>query len=268
MDPVYSVFISCLLIGLLVGTLAGMLGIGGGLIIVPLLSYMLVHWLGLATDAAMPVAVATSLSTIIFTGMSSAWAHFRLGNLNSFIVLWSCLGVAAGGTVGALVASSISGHTLKNIFAVLVLVIAAKMIFGRNWVSGNTAARPALVTVGGFTGFFSALMGIGGGALMVPALVWFQVNLRQAIGCAAMGGVILALFGTASFIVAGWDRIDVLDGAIGYVYLPATLGIVTTSIFTAALGARLGQKINTKLLKRLFAGLLVLVSVRMILGIE
>ncbi|MEG3766562.1 sulfite exporter TauE/SafE family protein [Alteromonas sp. 14N.309.X.WAT.G.H12] len=268
MEPYSLIFLWCLGIGLVVGLLAGMLGIGGGLIIVPALSYLMVHFLGMNTDTVMPMAVATSLSTIIFTGFSSALAHHRLGNLSRFVVTWSGLGIAAGSVAGAYTASAISGHTLKNIFAVLVILVATQMVFQKSRPSGHKANKPILLSVGGGTGFISALMGIGGGALLVPALIWFQVNVRQAIGCAAFSGLVVALFGTASFISAGFSATGLPDNSIGYVYYPATLGIVTTSVFTANLGAKLGQKMNTDILKKLLAGLLVLVSIRMIVGIE
>lgn len=268
MDPFLIIFMCCLALGLLVGLLAGMLGIGGGLIIVPCLSYLMVHFLGISTDIVMPMAVATSLSTIIFTGLSSVMAHKKLGNLDRHIVVYSGIGIAFGAVAGAFVASAISGHLLKNIFAVLVMLVAAQMIFGKREASRHEASKPTLIAVGSGVGGISALMGIGGGALLVPALVWFRVGVRQAIGCAAFSGLVVALFGTSSFIFTGADVPGLPEKAIGYVYWPATLGIVCTSVFTANLGARLGQRMNTQLLKKILAGLLVLVSIRMIVGIE
>tara|TARA_A200000159_G_scaffold131846_1_gene129170 strand:- start:16723 stop:17460 length:738 start_codon:yes stop_codon:yes gene_type:complete len=245
-----------------------MLGIGGGLIIVPVLSYLLVHTLGMTTETVMPVAIATSLSTIIFTSMSSAFAHYRLGNIQKNIVLFTGIGIAVGAILGAQIASRISGELLKDIFAVLVMLIAAQMIFGKQKTSDNTATRFSLAAVGSGTGLISALMGIGGGALLVPALVWFRVNVRSAIGGAALCGLVIALFGTASFVITGWDAPDVPQYSLGYVYLPAMAGIVTTSMITANIGAKLGQKVNVRVLKAMLACLLVLVSIRMILGIE
>ena len=268
MDPTTLIFVCCLGIGLVVGLLAGMLGIGGGLIIVPALSYLMVHFLAIDMDTVMPMAVATSLSTIIFTGLSSARAHHKLGNINRFVVLYSGIGIAVGSIAGAHLASAISGHMLKDIFAVLMMLVAAHMVFGKREPSSHKAGKPVLVAVGTGTGFLSALMGIGGGAILVPALVWFQVNVRQAIGCAAFCGLIIALFGTASFVATGWSVEGLPDKSLGYVYLPATLGIVITSMFTANIGAKLGQRMNTNVLKKMLAGLLVLVSLRMIVGIE
>ena len=202
MDPLVVIVLSCLILGSVVGVLAGMLGIGGGLIIVPVLSYLLIHFMGMTTETVMPVAIATSLSTIIFTGMSSAFAHYKLGNIQRHVVLYTGLGIAFGAFAGAQVASHISGELLKDVFAVLVILIAMQMIFGKQKASENDASKGTLATVGGGAGLLSALMGIGGGALLVPALVWFRVNVRAAIGCAAFCGLIIAVFGTTSFIVA------------------------------------------------------------------
>ena len=268
MEPMVVILVSCLLLGSIVGILAGMLGIGGGLIIVPALSYLLVHFLGMTTEAVMPVAIATSLSTIIFTGMSSAFAHYRLGNIQPNVVLYTGMGIAVGAVGGAQIASHISGEMLKDVFAVLVMLIAAQMIFGKQKASDNEASKATLGAVGTVVGTLSALMGIGGGALLVPALVWFKINIRAAIGCAAFCGLVIAVFGTASFIIAGLNEADVPNHSLGYVYLPATAGIVATSMFTANIGAKLGQKVNVRVLKSMLACLLVLVSIRMILGIE
>ncbi|APE04845.1 MULTISPECIES: sulfite exporter TauE/SafE family protein [Alteromonas] len=268
MEPVVVILLSCVLLGSVVGILAGMLGIGGGLIIVPVLSYLLVHLLGMTTETVMPVAIATSLSTIVFTSMSSAYAHYRLGNIQKNIVLYTGMGIAVGAIIGAQIASHISGELLKDIFAVLVILIAAQMIFGKQKQSDNQASRAVLSCVGSGTGIISALMGIGGGALLVPALVWFRVNARAAIGCAAFCGLVIAIFGTSSFIIAGWNAPDVPAYSLGYVYLPAAAGIIATSMITANIGAKLGQKVNVRILKAMLACLLVLVSIRMILGIE
>ncbi|NMH60342.1 sulfite exporter TauE/SafE family protein [Alteromonas ponticola] len=268
MDPAAIIFACCLVIGLIVGFLAGMFGIGGGLVIVPALTYLLMSVAGLPLEQVMPMAVATSLSTIIFTGYSSARAHYKLGNLKRNIVIWCGVGISVGAIAGAQVASAISGAMLKNVFATMLIVIALQMIFGKRTTSSHHANRATLSTIGAGSGFVSALMGIGGGVLLVPALVWFRVNMRQAIGCAALCGLIVAVFGTASFIFAGLKQTDLPAMTLGYVYLPATFGIVATSIFTAGIGARVGQGVDTELLKKLLAGLLILVSIRMIVGIN
>ena len=266
MDALTLIIISGVLLGTIVGLLAGLLGIGGGLIIVPVLTYLLSTLLDIPATQTIVIAVATSLSTIIFTGMSSARAHYKLGNLNTDILLWCGVGIAIGAVAGAQIATAISGQLLKQIFAVLVMTIAAYMMFGSRRESKSHATHPRLATVGTSAGLLSALMGIGGGAILVPALVWYRVNIRQAIGCAAFSGIIIAIFGSASFILSGWEYNSLANGFVGYVYWPATVSIAVTSVLFAPIGARLGQRMNTQGLKKVFAVFLVLVSIRMLWG--
>lgn len=268
MDPVVIIFLSCLGIGAVVGLLAGMLGIGGGLIIVPMLSYLLINVLGMSTQYVMQVAVATSLSTIIFTGLSSALTHHKLGNFHKPTVAYTSIGIGFGAIAGAFTASAIPGETLTSVFAVLVMLIALQMVFGKKRASANHATPVILGTIGSATGAVSAFMGIGGGALLVPALVWFKVNIRQAIGCAAFCGLVIAIFGTVSFVISGWSNPSLPSGSVGYVYLPASAGIIATSMLTANIGAKLGQKVNVRVLKLMLAVLLIVVSVKMLVGIE
>ncbi|MGB3724614.1 MAG: sulfite exporter TauE/SafE family protein [Glaciecola sp.] len=268
MDPVLLLLLCCLGLGAIVGVLAGLLGIGGGLIIVPALVYMLQQLVGIGVEDGMPIAIATSLSTVIFTGLSSAKSHYKLGNIDANIVAVCAIGIAIGASLGGFFATVISGVILQQIFAGLVILIAFQMIFGRNSVSKNSLGKPALAGIGVGSGFISALMGIGGGAILVPILVWFQINIKKAIGCAALCGVVIASFGSISFIIMGWNKPYLPEYSLGYVYLPATLGIVITSMLTAPIGAKLTAKLDTKKLKRIFAVFLVLVSIRLILGLE
>lgn len=268
MDPVLLVFLLCLFLGSIVGIMAGLLGIGGGLIIVPAFLLMLQHLFDLSVEHSMPMAVATSLSTVIFTGLSSARTHLKLGNIDKEIVTYCAIGIAIGASLGAFFASAVSGILLQRVFAVIVIVIAAQMIFGRNRVSSIELAKPALSGIGLGSGFISAIMGIGGGAILVPILVWFQVNIKKAIGCASLCGVVIAVFGTISFIYTGYNSPLLPEYSLGYVYLPATIGIVITSIFTAPIGAKMTAKLETTKIKKIFAVFLVLVSIRMIIGLE
>ncbi len=268
MESILLIIGICILLGAVVGVMAGLLGIGGGLIIVPALVFILQHVLHIDVEHGMPIAIATSLSTVIFTGLSAARTHFKLGNIDSDLVFVCALGIAVGAILGAQFAALISGVTLQRVFAALVIFIALRMMFGRNKSSQHQLKKPLLAGIGGFTGFVSALMGIGGGALLVPALVWFQVNIKKAIGCASLCGVVIAVFGTLSFIYSGYNKEYLPDYSLGYVYLPATLGIVLTSMFTAPLGAKLTNSLDTQKIKRIFAIFLVIVSIRLIIGLE
>ncbi|WP_395340260.1 sulfite exporter TauE/SafE family protein [Ningiella sp. W23] len=268
MEPVLLLMLYCVAIGSVVGIMAGLLGIGGGLIFVPAALFLFQHLLGMSIENAMPMVVATSLSTVIFTGISSARTHYKLGNLDSQIFKFSALGISIGAVLGAQFASAISGVLLQRIFAVLVILIALQMVFNRHRTSKYHTGTAVLSGIGFSSGFVSSIMGIGGGALIVPALVWFQVNIRKAIGCASACGVLIAFFGTLSFVYAGWQQPYLPEYSLGYVYLPATLGIVISSMLTARIGAKLTARLDTHKLKKIFAIFLVLVSIRMLIGIE
>ena len=266
MDPALLIFLVCTLLGAFVGLFAGLLGIGGGLIIVPSLLYLLTDYIHLPLKIAMPMAIATSLSTIVLTAISSSRAHHKLGNLRQFYLLWTGLGISVGAIIGPQFATVISAQSLITLFAILVLVIAAQMVFLGNKNAKRDVTKQLLLLIGVITGCISSVMGIGGGAIMVPALLWCRVDVRAAIGCAAFSGLVIALFGSASFIVAGWNNEHLPQWSVGFIYLPATLGIVLTSVFTANIGAKLSRSLDTKLLKKIFAGFLVIVSLRMLLG--
>lgn len=243
-----------------------MLGIGGGLIIVPALLFLLPFYLQIDIALAVPMAIASSLASIILTGLSSAFAHYKLGNLSYRIALWCSLGVVAGAILGSQIVVAIAAQKVTSIFAILVLVIAAQLAFGKTLQSKQQIAPWILVVIGFVTGAVSSFMGIGGGAVLVPALIWFRVDIKIAIGCAAFCGLVIGLIGTTSFVVSGLALPTLPQGAIGYVYLPATAGIAITSVFTARLGAKISHRLNTRVLKQIFAGFLVIVSFRMLLG--
>ena len=261
-----SILLICAGLGAIVGLLAGLLGIGGGLLIVPFLNYALPHFLDIPADIAMPMAIATSLSTIILTSSASALAHFRLGHLQKDILLWVGAGLAMGAILGALIATSMPASLLKTAFGVLVLAIAMQMLLYSRKQSSNTYSSKTLLAIGLVTEAVSSLMGIGGGAILVPALVWYQVALTTAIGCAALGGFVIAILGSLGYIVGGLGVAELPAWSLGYIYLPATLGVVCTSIFTAKYGAKLAQQLPTTKLKRFFAVFLIIVGLRMILG--
>lgn len=243
-----------------------MLGIGGGLIIVPALLFLLPLYLHIDIALAVPMAIASSLASIILTGLSSALAHYKLGNLSYRIALWCSLGILVGAVLGSHMVVTIAPQKVTSIFAILVLVIAAQLAFGKTVQSKQHIAPWILIAIGFVTGALSAFMGIGGGAILVPALIWFRVDIKIAIGCAAFCGLVIGLIGTISFVVSGMALQSLPEGAVGFVYLPATAGIVITSVFTARLGAKISHRLNIRVLKQIFAGFLVLVSFRMLLG--
>ena len=260
-----SIILISLCIGAAVGFLAGLLGIGGGLIVVPALVMLLPAFGIVPAEQAILVAIATSLASIIITASSSVRAHHRWGN-----VPWSIAGsISVGAAIGAwcvgYLAHNIDAKTLQMIFGIAVLLLAGRMLgssatVGKKSLPGKLPLTGLSAVLGGI----ASLLGIGGGALFVPMLNYFSVDMRRAIGCAAASGIAIAAFGTLGYVIAGWRHYQLSDGFIGYIYLPAWIGIVSTSVFTAPLGAKLTQTLPVLTMKRIFGVFLLLVAAKMI----
>lgn len=252
--------------GALAGALAGLLGIGGGVVIIPTLVLVFEHQ-GHEAANVIHVAIGTSLATIVMTSLASVRAHHR-----HRAVLWPVFraiapGVVIGALTGATVADRIPGHTLKIIFAVFMVVIAVQMAVGvatrpHRGLPGNAG----LLAAGGGIGAVSAAMGVGGGSMSVPFLTWCNVSVRKAVATSAAIGLPMAVAGTVGFVVTGWAAPARPDYSLGYVNLPAFLGIVAASVLTAPLGARLAHRVPERVLKRSFAAFLILLSLRLLLG--
>lgn len=262
-----SIFLLTAALGAVVGLLAGLLGIGGGLIIVPVLVVLLPFFDVIPAEHAMVVAIATSLASIIITSVSSVRAHHKRNNVSWNIALPVMLGAGLGALLVGYLAHNLSGNTLQLIFGVAVGILALRMLISRS--TTGKAALPGLIPLGSLAallGSFAALLGIGGGALIVPMLNYFSVDMRRAIGCAAASGIAIAVFGTVGYVTAGWQHYQLSAGFIGYIYLPALLGVISTSVFTTSIGASLTQKLPVMTIKRVFGIFLLVVSARMILA--
>jgi uncharacterized protein len=264
---VLSLIAITLLLGALVGFAAGLLGIGGGLIVVPALVMLLPAFGVVPAEQAILVAIATSLASIIITATSSVIAHHRWGNVPWPIASAMMAGAAVGAWSVGYLAHNISGGTLQMIFGCAVLLLSLRMLGSRSAVGKKTLpGKAAIVSMSALLGGIASLLGIGGGALFVPVLNYFSVDMRRAIGCAAASGIAIAVFGTLGYVVAGWQHYQFADGFVGYIYLPALLGIVTTSVFTAPLGAKLTVKLPVLTIKRVFGIFLLLVAAKMMLS--
>ena len=258
---------SCALLGCIVGFLAGLLGIGGGLIIVPVLTSLLLGFNVAAADHVLVIAIATSLASILFTSTSSALAHHKNDNVPWKIAPWVMSGVAIGALISGFAASFIPEKMLRTVFAVSVVFIAMRMVLSaRNKVSVGhpMPAGPVLGSISAIMGALSGLIGIGGGALLVPMLHYFSVDIKKAIGCAAACGIVIAFFGSIGYISAGWQVTDLAHGFMGFVYLPALLGIVVTSWFIAPIGAKATHYLPVNTIKKVFAMLLVFIAIKMV----
>ena len=249
-----------LLLGAAAGVLAGLFGVGGGLIIVPVLVFSFTAQ-GFAPEILTQLAVGTSLATIIFTSINSVLAHHRQGAVQWPIVRWMSLGVLLGAGFGALTAAAINCPRLQQLIGVFALVIAVQMAFGlQPKASAPVPGKLGLTAAGGVIGWASAIFGIGGGSLTVPFLTWRSVPIRQAVATSSACGFPIAAASALSFMLIGWDKPHLPDMSLGFIYLPAMVGIAATSMFFARFGARLAHKLSPRLLKRLFALLLFVVG--------
>ncbi|ULQ45107.1 sulfite exporter TauE/SafE family protein [Flagellatimonas centrodinii] len=255
--------------GAFAGLLAGLFGVGGGLIMVPILALLLPH-LGVAEAVTMQVAIGTSLAVISFTSLSSAAAHQRRGGVDGPVLLRLTPGLLLGAWIGAEVADHLSGALLRNIVGTGALLVAAQMAVGRQPTTHHDAARPGpgtpeLFGAGTVIGAAAALIGIGGGSLSVPYLSLRGLTIHRAVGTAAAAGIPIAWGGAFGFIWNGWSVPGIPSPSLGYVLLPALVGIGLFSIATAPLGARLAHAARPETLKRAFALLLLVIGLHLLL---
>ena len=252
-----------LFIGALAGTLAGLLGVGGGLVIVPALVAAFYHQ-NMPSDIIMHLALGTSLATIIITSLSSIRAHHQ-----HQAILWPTVWrltptLMVGAWLGGWLASIMTTHLLKPIFGLFELLVAVYMLSGRQM--DKHAEQPSiwlLNTAGGGIGAISAIVGIGGGTMTVPFLSWYGVALRKAIATSAACGLPIALAAALSYVINGWQHNHSVNN-LGYVHLPAFIGIIITSVLFAPLGAMLTHRLPVPLIRKVFACLLIAVAIKLL----
>lgn len=255
--------LALVLTGAAAGLLAGLLGIGGGLVFVPaLLAVLLAR--GVPDAVAMHLAVGSSLAAIVFASITSIRAHARRGNVNRDVYAKLLPGLLLGGITGAALASVLAGDLLRQVFGVFLLGVAVQTGFGlQPDAARRFPGRGAAAVAGGVIGSVSALLGIGGGTLSVPYLTWCNLPMLRAVGTAAASGLPIAAAGTAGFIVTGWNTQSLPPGSSGFVYWPAVLVLGPVSMLFAPLGARLAQVTSASWLRRLLAVVLVVVALRL-----
>ncbi len=246
------------------GILAGMLGVGGGQVVVPCLIYIFLKK-EVSLDYLMHMAIGTSLATIVFTSLSAIYAHHK-----RVAVIWSVVkkfapGILVGALLGAMFADYLHGETLMIIFGIILIVLALQMLLNfKPKPSGTLPSNIALSAMGLVIGWVSALIGIGGGSMTVPFLVWRNISIRYAVATSAACGLPLAIAGMIGFIVMGWNEPTLPRWSSGYIYWPACLGIVSTSILTAPLGAKLAHTLPTGITRKLFSVILIIAGIRIL----
>ncbi|MCV4284058.1 sulfite exporter TauE/SafE family protein [Pseudomonas capsici] len=254
-------FVLYLALGACAGVLAGLFGVGGGIIIVPVL-VLSFGLQGFDASVLTHLAVGTSLATIVFTSINSVRAHHSLGAVRWPIFAWLTVGILFGAGLGSLTASYIAGPYLQKIIGVFALLVALQMALDlRPRASRGVPGKHGLTVAGVVIGWASAIFGIGGGSLTVPFLTWRSVSMQQAVATSAACGFPIAVASAISFMILGWHDPLLPPHSLGFVYLPALLGIAVTSMFFARFGARLAHKLSPRLLKRLFATLLLCVGI-------
>jgi uncharacterized membrane protein YfcA len=252
MDPLFFVILAML--GVLAGFLAGLLGIGGGMVLVPFMTALLT-WRGLPLDLVVHAAIATSMATILFTSISSVMAHQRKGAVRWDLVIAFAPGIIIGGLFsGGAVFAALKTGWIAMFFAIFVGYMSIQMRSNRQPKPTRQMPGPlGTGAAGAGIGFVSGLVGAGGGFMSVPFMTWCNVTLHQAVGTSAALGFPIALANVSGYLLAGMKQTDLPPGMLGYIYWPALLVIVAFSMPMAPVGAKLAHKLPVKSLKRAFS---------------
>lgn len=257
MQDLIALVLELLLLGVVTGFLAGLLGIGGGMLLVPILTLVLAHR-GVEPGLAVKMAIATAMTTILFTSVSSVRAHHRHGAVRWDLLRGMAPGILVGGlAAGAGVFSLLKGQGLALAFAIFVGYSSVQMMRGRPPKPGRQ--MPGLMgqsAVGAGIGFLSGLLGAGGAFLSVPFMGWCNVPIRESVGTSAALGFPIAAASVLGYLISGWNLPPALPGAFGYLYLPGLAVIVLASMTMAPVGARVAHRSDVRKLRRLFAVLL------------
>jgi len=257
-----EILLGYMLVGLLAGFVGGLFGVGGGVVIVPLL-LLSFNAQGVDPSVSTHMAIGTSLAVIVFISSSSLWAHHKMGGVD-----WSAFkklvgGIAVGSVLGGVVATGLAGTTLQIAFGCLLIVLGLQAGFGLRPVSGQALpGKFAMNCAGGVIGFLSAMFGIGGGSVTTPYLLWCGLPMRRAIGSSAACGLPVGFFSAITYSVGSASSVP--EWTLGYVYLPALIGITLMTSLSVRWGAALAHYWPEATMKKLFTILSVLLGIRFI----
>jgi uncharacterized membrane protein YfcA len=257
----WPLILQLLILGCFTGFLAGLLGIGGGMLMVPFMTLMLSHH-GVDSALAVKTAIATSMATIMFTSLSSIRAHHRRGAIRWDLVRTLAPGITVMALfTGVFIYPLVKGTALALIFAVFVGFSATQMLLNKKpHPSRKMPGTAGRFAAGGVIGTVSGLVGAGGGFISVPFITWCNVPMHNAVATSAALGFPIALASTAGNVIGGWSQPTPLRGGLGYLWLPALAVIASASVLLAPLGARVAHAMNVQHLKRVFAGMLYLLA--------
>ena len=257
--------ISALIVtGIFAGLLAGLLGVGGGIVIVPVLFFLFQRF-GVSPQSAMLIATATSLATIVPTSLSAIRSHHKLGNVDLTLLRSWCLYILLGVIMGSVLVTQYGGQWLSVLFGIIASLAALNMMFGqdKSKIAESLPNKSWQRLLASCIGFISAMVGIGGGTLSVPILTAFNYPARKAVGTAAAIGLIISLPAAITMLILGHTPIDAPLGTYGLVNLLGFVCIVPLTVFFAPIGAKLANIIDANMLKRVFAVLLFVTGLRM-----
>ncbi len=259
-------FVYYILIGVLAGTASGLLGVGGGMIVVPLLALTFTN-IGMPNQFIMHVAAGTSLASMIITTASSSWSHNRRGGVRWDYFKCMVPGIIIGVVVGAIVAHFLTTEVLSIIFAIFLFAISIRMFFLVQPQSKTDKKPSSMITniVSFLVGGKSGLLGVGGGAITVPFLVSCHLPMKQATGTSAICGFLIAIVGSITVALTGLHTTCPVPWTSGYVYWPAFFGVAIGSVIFAQVGAALSHRLPTNTLKRIFALFLLAIALNLVL---
>lgn len=251
------------LMGLVAGFFAGLLGIGGGMILVSLM-VMAFNAQGFPADRVMHLALGTSLATIIFTSIKSVQSHHRHGAVRWDILRHSVVGLVLGTLAGSAVAEALRSRVLAILFTIFVVYSAMNMLLDRKPKPTRQLPGPLGTQIGAsIVGAASALVGAGGGFVSVPLMSMCNVPMRQCVATSAAFGLPIAISGTIGYLVGGWNKDHLPPLALGYLYLPALFGIVAGTFITVPIGAKVAHTLPVPTLKKVFAVILSIIAIKM-----
>ncbi|QNA90206.1 sulfite exporter TauE/SafE family protein [Massilia sp. Dwa41.01b] len=254
MDPL--LILALLAMGCFGGFAAGLLGIGGGMVLVPFIT-MIFTARGFPDELVVHMAIATSLGTIMFTSLSSVRAHHKHGAVLWPVVRLLAPGIVLGSTVGPWIGKQMPTSVLAFFFGAFVAFSATQMLIGKKPAAARELpAAPGMFAMGGVIGILSGLVGAGGGFISVPFMTWCNVRIHNAVATSAALGFPIALAGTLANVFYGWGEPGLPQYSLGYIYVPALLIIVAASVTLAPLGARTAHRMPVRQLQKVFAVIL------------
>lgn len=261
-----EIFLSYIVLGLIAGFVAGLFGVGGGLIVVPAL-ILIFQSKSFPAEIIVHLAIGTSLASIIFTSFSSIYAHhFRHHAVRWDIVKQLSLGIVVGALAGAVIADFVSAKILQQFFGFFELFVAIQMALNIKAHAARTLPHFAgMFSAGTGVGVISSIVGIGGGTLTVPFLSWCNIKMQEAVATSSACGLPVAIAGCVGFIITGWNEVSLPEHTFGYVYWPAFLSIVISSMLMAPVGAWFAHRLSAAKLKRAFSLVLFILGLKMLL---